>query len=118
MRQFLADAYGREPTEEEAANAIDEIVTGCRDFCYAFKDYPFLTEEPVHEFVALSAFDPDTKQVDRTLELRFVISKEELYIESPVECPLDDSYHVRKVCVESNFPEHNDDEQDPEAPQN
>ncbi len=105
IMDFVSEAeFDADAVEESISRACE----AAERFLKTFSAYPFLLNEPVHEFIALELRLKSDVQQKRILSLRMTLSRDVVYIFSQKEIPLDDMYDVRKCITESHFPCYND----------
>lgn len=117
--EHLLDSLPPEITDRGGAISYlcNEIISNAERFCYRFKDSYFLSEEPVHEFVAIQYRDEDTGFVDEELRCRLLLTERasRMGIFLPTEMPIDEMYDVHHIIAESQLPEFWDDHAKPQS---
>jgi hypothetical protein len=109
IQDFVKTNWESPVSDDCAAIATTLVIKNAQDFFETFSRFVFIYE-PVHEFTALSVMDKDPKKPSIDLNLRMVLQTEDMYIQAPEECPVDDMYDVRKAIAESHLPQYQEDE--------
>jgi hypothetical protein len=94
--------------EDAAQEAMVKVCAAAESFVHTFSPYPFLLDEPVHEFDALTIYLKVDVQQKRNLRLRMTVRDDKIYLFSLREVAVDDLYEARKCICESHFPCYND----------
>jgi hypothetical protein len=84
---------------------VQDIIDRAKIFIARFGGYPFLTDEPIHEFVGLEFRDKETSKLIDQIKFRLILRPTSIGIFSLDEVPLDEMYDIRHVIAEAQLPE-------------